>query len=197
MTETYDVILKRRSIRHFTDQPVEKEIILRLLEAAMAAPSAMNAQPWEFVVITEPEVLEKFHHSSLFAKMKAPVVICVLGSRRMQKNKAGERFWVQDCSAASENILLAATAFGLGSVWVGVYPVTLFEYQISRILNLPEGVRPLNLLFIGYPAEEKDPRTQYQEQRVHWGPFPEDARARRRVKLSQVIFQKDETDEEH
>jgi len=195
--ETLDVILKRRSIRRFTDQPVEKEIILRLLEAAMAAPSAMNAQPWEFVVITEPKVLERIHNSSLFAKMKAPVVISVLGSRRMQKNKAGERFWVQDCSAASENILLAATAFGLGSVWVGVHPVTLFEDQISRILNLPEGVRPLNLLFIGYPAEEKEPRTQYEEQRVHWGPFPEDTRARRKVKLSQLIFQKDDANGEH
>ena len=172
MSDFIDVILKRRSIRKFTEQPVEKKELTLLLQAAMAAPTAMNAQPWEFVVITEKEMMDKFRSSLMFAKMNAPAAICVLGSSRMQKNKAGEKFWVQDCSAATENIVLAATSLGLGSVWIGIHPVALFKRQVSEILNLPEGVTPLNLIFIGYPAEEKAPRTQYEDSRVQWGPFP-------------------------
>ena len=166
------MILKRRSIRRFTDQPVEKEKLELLLQAAMAGPSASNAQPWEFVVITETEVLNRFRRALIFGKINAPAAICVLGSSRMKKNKSGDLFWEQDCSAASENILLAATALGLGSVWIGVHPVALFERQVRDILNLPEGVTPLNLIYLGYPAEEKEPRTQYEETRVHWGAFP-------------------------
>ena len=172
MEDTLNTILKRRSIRKFTEQPVEREKIQLLLEAAMAAPSAMNAQPWEFVVITEKDVMDQFRRALMFAKMNAPAAICVLGSSRMQKGKAGDKFWVQDCSAATENILLAATALGLGSVWIGVHPVANFTRQVSSILNLPEGVTPLNLIYIGYPAETKEARTQYEEKRVHWGPLP-------------------------
>jgi nitroreductase len=151
---------------------VDKETLVLLLKAAMAAPTAMNAQPWEFVVITERSIIEQLRQNLLFGKMHPAAVICVLGSTRRQKNKTGERFWVQDCSAASENILLAATSLGLGAVWIGIYPVTIFQRPVRRILNLPEGVTPLNLIYIGYPAEEKEPRTQYDETRVHWGTFP-------------------------
>lgn len=172
MNDVINTILKRRSIRKFTDQPVEKEIMVQLLQAAMAAPSASNGQPWEFVVITEIEVMDRLRSTLMFGKMNAPAAICVLGSSRMQKNKAGDKFWVQDCSAATENILLAANALGLGSVWVGIHPVALFKLRVSEILNLPEGTTPLNLIYIGYPAEEKEPRTQYEDARVQWGPFP-------------------------
>jgi nitroreductase len=87
--------------------------------------------------------------------MKYKAVICVCGSPRVQKNKAGDRFWVQDCSAATENILLAATALGLGSVWIGVYPVTIYVRQVRSILNIPDDVTPLGLIGLGYPAEPK------------------------------------------
>lgn len=179
MEDTLTIIKKRRSIRSFTDQPVEEEKLTQLLEAAMSAPSGMNAQPWEFVVITEKEVMDKFRLGLVFAKMNAPAAICVLGSSRMQKNRSGDKFWVQDCSAATENILLAATALGLGSVWVGIHPVTMFQRQVANILNLPEGVTPFNLIYIGYPAETKEARTQYEEKRVHHGPFPESERAKK------------------
>ncbi len=172
MNNVIDVILARRSIRKYTDQPVPREILETLMKAAMAAPSAMNAQPWEFMVITEPKTLASLRKSLIFAKMNAPAAICVLGSERMQKNKTGSRFWVQDCSAATENILLAATALGLGSVWVGVHPVAIFTRAVAKVLNLPNGVTPLNLIFLGYPAETKEPRTQFEEQRVHWEAFP-------------------------
>lgn len=172
MNDFLDVFYKRRSIRKFSEEPVSREDLINLLKVGMSGPSAMNAQPWEFVVITEKEILAKFRKNLLFAKMVAPAAICVLGSKRMQANKGGDRFWEQDCSAATENILLAATAMGLGTVWIGIHPVHLFELQVKSILNLPAGVTPLNLIMIGHPAEEKEARTQYDEKRVHWGAFP-------------------------
>jgi nitroreductase len=189
MNEVMDTIFKRRSIRKFTDQPVEREKLELLLQAAMAAPTATNAQPWEFVVVTEAEVLEQLRNALPFAKMVAPAAICVLGSTRMQKNKAGHKFWVQDCSAATENILLAAVSLGLGAVWIGVHPVNMFIRSVEKILNLPEGVQPLNLIMLGYPAEEKENRTQYEEARVQWEAFPPSEKAR---KIPTGIFRKDE-----
>lgn len=197
MNDFIDVILKRRSIRKFTDQPLEREKLIQLLEAAMAAPSAMNGQPWEFVVVTDKEVIDRLRKALPFGKMNAPAVICVMGSTRMQKNKAGDKFWVQDCSAATENILLAATALGLGSVWVGIHPVAMFKRQVSDILNLPDGVTPLNLIYLGYPAEEKKPRTQYEVARVQWGPFPDSEKARSKNGLLKSIFVSDEGTDEH
>lgn len=172
MTDFLDIFYKRRSIRKFTGEPVSREDLTTLLKVAMSGPSAMNAQPWEFVVVTEIETLNKLRKNLIFAKMVAPAAICVLGSKRLQVNKGGDRFWVQDCSAATENILLAATAMSLGAVWIGIHPVHLFERQVKSILNLPAGVTPLNLIMIGHPAEEKESRTQYDEKRVHWGTFP-------------------------
>jgi nitroreductase len=168
MTELVDIIFRRRSIRKFTEQPLSEEQIETLLKAAMAAPTAMNAQPWEFIVVTDPEILAKLRGALMYSKMNYTAVICVCGSPRAQKNKAGSRFWEQDCSAATENILLAATALGLGSVWIGVHPVVIFIRQIREILNIPLDVTPLNLIGLGYPAETKEARTQYEEKRVHW-----------------------------
>jgi nitroreductase len=172
MNDFLDVFYRRRSIRKFTEEPVSREDLINLLKAGMSGPSGMNAQPWEFVVITEKETLTKIRKNLMFAKMTAPAAICVLGSKRMQTNKAGDKFWVQDCSAATENILLAATAMGLGAVWIGIHPVHIFERQVKSILNLPAGVTPLNLIMLGHPAEEREARTQYDAKRVHWGAFP-------------------------
>lgn len=169
MSDFLELFNKRRSIRKFTEEAVSREDLTTLLKAGMAAPSAMNAQTWEFVVITEKVTMDAFRRAIMFAKMNAPAAICVLGSKR--NNNYENEFWEQDCSAAAENILLAATAMGLGAVWIGVHPVHLFKMQVKNILNLPEGVTPLNLIFIGHPAEEKEPRTQYDDKRVHWGPF--------------------------
>jgi nitroreductase len=172
MNDFLNIFYKRRSIRKFTEESVSREDLIELLKVGMSGPSAMNAQPWEFVVITEKDILAKFRKNLIFAKMVAPAAICVLGSKRMQTNRGGEKFWQQDCSAATENILLAATAMGLGTVWIGIHPVHLFERQVKSILNLPTGVTPLNLIMIGHPAEEKDARTQYDAKRVNWGAFP-------------------------
>lgn len=168
MTDFLETILRRRSIRQFTPQPLSEDQLAQLVEAGMSAPSAMNSQPWEFVVVTDPEILKKLHLATLFSSQNYTAVICVCGSRRAQKNKAGDRFWVQDCSAAAENILLGATSLGLGGVWIGVYPVTLFIRSVRTTLNLPEDVTPLCLLGLGYPAEEKEPHRDFDGKRIHW-----------------------------
>jgi nitroreductase len=172
VTDFIDVIYKRRSIRKFTKEPVDKEVLTTLVKAGMAAPTAMNAQPWEFLIITAPDTLARFRKALMFAKMEAPAAICVLGSNRGIKNFTGDRFWVQDCSAATENILLAAVSMGLGGVWIGVHPVKIFERQVKNILNLPAGLTPLNLIYVGHPAEVKPARSQYDEKKVHWEAFP-------------------------
>ena len=157
-------IFARRSIRKYTSETISEESIQTLLEAAMAAPSASNRKPWQFIVITERETLDALAESHRHGKMlfDAPLSIAVCGDLTEM-----ERFWVQDCSAATENLLLAATALGLGAVWLGVYPREERVRAVRRILSLPEHITPLNLIAIGHPAEEKQARTQFDRTRVH------------------------------
>ncbi len=163
-----DQIMARRSIREYQDKKVEKHKIDQLLKAAMAAPSAMNIKPWEFVVVTNAEVMDEIRSSLMFGKHNAPMAIVVCGNTSFFEHPMASRFWVQDCSAATENILLAAVGLGLGTVWLGVHPIHNFTKRISEILNLPENVKPLNVIYVGYPAEQKPARTQYDPDRVHW-----------------------------
>ncbi len=162
--ELINVIFARRSIRRYTDEPVSEADIRTLLEAAMAAPSASNLKPWHFVVVTERRTLDRLAEVHPYGKMlfEAPLGIAVCGDPT-----TSERHWVQDCSAATENLLLAATALGLGAVWLGVYPDADRVEAIRQVLGIPETMVPLNLVSIGHPAEEKEPRTQYDGARVH------------------------------
>lgn len=164
--DAMDAILSRRSIRKYTEQPVSDETIKELLEAAMSAPSAGNEQPWHFLVIRERQILDeipKFHQYSHMLK-DAPVAIMVCGDKRLQKY---EGYWVQDCSAATENILIAAQAKGLGAVWLGLFPIEDRVIALRKLLNIPEEVTPLSLISIGYPAEEKPPSGRYDTSRIH------------------------------
>jgi nitroreductase len=151
--ELIDTILSRRSIRRYTEEPVSEEEIKILLEAAMAAPSSSNRKPWHFVVVTESETLYRLAKAHRYAKMlnEAPLCISVCGDKSIS-----ERFWVQDCSAATENLLLAVAALGLGAVWCGVHP------RQDRVKDISK-----NLIAIGHPDEEKESRTQYDESGVH------------------------------
>ena len=166
-----DWILRRRSIRQFTEQKLTAEQIRLLLEAAMAAPSAMNLKPWKFVVVQNPEQLSELRKALPFGKMGAPCAIVVCGDLRSFKKPALERFWVQDCSAATQNILLAASALELGSVWCGVHPINTIEKAVRKALEIPENVIPLNVIYIGHPAEEKPARTQFSEKNVYLDKF--------------------------
>ena len=166
-----DWIFRRRSIRRFTEQRLIAEQITTLLEAAMAAPSAMNLKPWKFVVIQSPELLKKLQKALPFGKMNAPCAIVVCGDLRSIKKTVIERFWVQDCSAATQNILLAATTLGLGTVWCGVHPINTIDKAVRETLEIPQGVVPLNVVFVGYPAEDKPARTQFSEKNVYFEKF--------------------------
>ena len=130
----------------------------------MAAPSAHNRKPWHFILVTERETLDRLAKAHKYGKMlnKAPLCISVCGDRSVSKS-----FWVQDCSAATENLLLAAAALGLGAVWCGVYPHRELIVAISKILGIKAPIVPLNIIALGHPAEEKESRTQYDESRIH------------------------------
>jgi nitroreductase len=164
---TLETIFKRRSIRRYTDQPVEPEKLDLLLKAGMAAPSAMNCKPWEFIIVTQPEQLAQFRKRLIFGDRNAPAAIVVCGNPALSTNPAARLFWVQDCSAAAENILIAAAGLGLGTVWIGVHPVAQFVKTVRAIMSIPRTVTPLCLIYVGYPLEEKPARTQYDEGRVH------------------------------
>jgi nitroreductase len=162
-------LFKRRSIRKFLPDAVPQAWVDMLLKAAMAAPSAMNNQPWEFVVITDPDLLEKIRQTLIFGRHKAPLAIAVCGNKLKARNKlSASEFWIQDCSAAVENLLLAATGLGLGGVWLGVHPVKLFVHAMSKLLKLPRHITPLAVIYLGYPLEQKDAHTKYNPKNVHW-----------------------------
>jgi nitroreductase len=165
--DTLEAISTRRSIRLYTGQPIASEIIEKLLRAAMQAPSAGNQQPWQFVVVAERARLNALAEALPYGKMlqqaAAGVVVC--GDLGREKS-AG--YWVQDCSAATQNLLLAAHALGLGAVWIGVYPRDDRVRAVQARLGLPEGVIPLCVVALGYPAEQKGGVDRYDESRVHW-----------------------------
>jgi len=149
--DTFDAIFSRRSVRQYTSKVVPDALVTELLKAAMAAPSAGNEQPWQFIVVRDRAILDEiptFHPYSAMVK-HASVAILVCGDLTLEKYKG---FWVQDCSAATENLLLAATAKGLGAVWTAVYPMEDRVAGMRKLLNLPEHIMPLSLVPIGYPA---------------------------------------------
>ncbi len=168
MNQVLDIIFSRRSIRKFQERTVEPELLIQLLQAAMAAPSACNNQPWEFVVITDQEKLAALRNIMIFGRYNAPAAIAVLGNPGLAIKAIGRDFWVQDCSAAVENMLIAAAGMGLGTVWLGVHPVAALVEAVRKFLQAPQHVTPLAIIYVGFPDESKPPRTQYKEERVHW-----------------------------
>lgn len=163
----YDIALQRRSIRKFQETKISDEDIKYLLEVAMAAPSACNKQPWEFYVIKNSDTLEKLKKVGRYTKMEAPLAIIVCGNQNRSLTKKDNDYWIQDCSSAMTNLLLGVTALNLGACWCGAYPQKSVVENTRKLLNLEEHIIPLGIAFIGYPLEEKEPRTQYKEEVVH------------------------------
>ena len=163
MDERLSIIFARRSIRVYTGEPVSQEDIQSLLEAGMAAPSASDRKPWHFVAVTDRNMLQALARAHPFGKMtaKAGVAIAVCG------DPAISDWWVQDCSAATENILVAAGGLGLGAVWLGSHGRPEREQAVRGVLGIPDCVGVLSLLSIGHPGEQKEARTQYDPDRVH------------------------------
>jgi len=160
-------VLERRSIRKYTDQKITDEQIQLLLKAAFAAPSAGNKQSWHFIIVDGRETLNRLADASPNASMlkNASHAIVVCGDTSAEFYP---EYFVQDCSAAAENILITATDLGLGSVWLGVYPKMDRVEKIVQIMNTPEGIVPLCMISLGYPAESREPSNRYDEKKVHY-----------------------------
>ncbi len=164
--EVMEAIYQRRSIRKYTDQPVAEETIQELLGAAMMAPSAGNQQPWQFIVITDPITLSKIKAFNPYAGMaaQAPLAILICGDLSLEKFPG---YWVQDCAAATQNLLLAATGLGLGSVWTGIFPMEDRVTHYRHHFKLPEQIIPMALVVLGWPAQTIKSKDRYKVERVH------------------------------
>jgi nitroreductase len=163
MDERLNMIFARRSIRAYTGEPVSDADIRSLLEAGMAAPSASNRKPWHFVVTTDRQTLQALADAHPYGKMtaSAAVAIAVCGDPAISDR------WVPDCTAATENILIAVAGLGLGGVWLGCHGRPEREQAVRGVLGIPQAIGVLSLLSIGHPGEKKKPRTQYNPVRVH------------------------------
>lgn len=165
-----NMIFKRTSVRKYKTDPVAKEQIELLLKAGMAAPSACNAQPWEFIVVEKRETLDKITQIHPFSQMlkEAPLAIVVCGDTTKKPAFVPDlEAWPLDCSAATQNIMLQATEMGLGSVWLGVYPKKDFCSDVAKLFNLPEHVISLSIIAIGHPAGEVKPMDKFDKTKIH------------------------------
>lgn len=161
-----DAILTRRSIRKFTEEPLNKATMDLLIKAAMSAPSAHNQQPWEFIVIDDRQTLDSVTAFHPYSKMllQAPAAILVCGRT---KDLPAPVFWPQDCAAATQNILVAANALGIGSVWLGVYPHDGLIEGTRKCFDIPEETTPFSFVALGNPAEKKVPSNRFDQGRIH------------------------------
>lgn len=164
--DIFEAIMNRRSIRKFTEENVTDDQITRILEAAMMAPSAGNAQPWQFIVVRDRATQTRVKEINPYASFapKAPVGILVCGDLSLEKFPG---YWVQDCSAATQNLLLAVHGLGLGAVWTGIYPMEDRIKGFKALFNLPEHVIPLGYVVMGHPAQHPAAASRYNGDRVH------------------------------
>lgn len=165
--ESLNYILDRRSIRRFKEQKVDNLIIKKILTAAMYAPSAVNRQPWHFVVIDDPGMLLKIMEIHPYARMlqTASHAIVVCGDEELQHD---DGYWVVDCGAATQNLLLAAHTLGLGTCWVGLQPREERKTAFSRLLTLPYHVKPFAMVALGYPDETKSRPKRFSPEKVKY-----------------------------
>ena len=165
-------IMTRTSVRQYKDQPVEQEKIDIMLKAAMAAPTAVNLQPWHFIVITDKQTIGLLSGQQ---PTNAPLLIAVCGDTDKTTTPDGKMklpdFWVEDVSAATENLLLAAHALGLGAVWTGVYPAMDRTAEVANVLNCPKNIVPMAVVRIGYPDESPEPKNKFKEENISYNKF--------------------------
>lgn len=166
----FTTIRERTSIRKFDPSvPVSDESVEKILRAAMCAPSAMNKQPWEFVVVRDPAQLKAIGEALPYSRVgngaQAAIIVC--GNLDNGLPGRGKEYWIHDCSAASMNILLTAKALGLGAVWTGIYPGEDRVAAVRKILSIPEGYMPLNVIPLGTPAEKPEPKDKWNPAKIH------------------------------
>jgi len=168
--ELIEAIRTRRSVRQYEDKPVPESMVREILDAAMMAPSAGNAQPWQFVVVNDRAVLDKMQDLHPYIKMvaHAPLGILVCGDLSLEKYPG---YWVQDCAAAMQNMLLAIHGLGLGAVWTGIHPIADRVAAFSAMFNLPKTVIPLGFAPIGWPAKQPKSESRFREDRIHFNTY--------------------------
>lgn len=159
--ELKEALQKRRSCRKFKSTKLNDKQIDYLLHAAMSGPSAMNSKPWKFYVIKDEKKLKELQSASIYSGYDAPLAIIVAGDMSKTLKDDLKDFWIEDTSAATENILLAATDLGLGSVWCGIYPKKSYTENLRKILNEDDNIVPLNIIYVGYPDVSLEARDQY------------------------------------
>ena len=164
-------IMSRTSIRQYTNESVSKSDIETMLRAGMAAPTAVNKQPWHFIVVTDKAKLKELSGGRGGMLEKCAVAIVVCGDMEKAMPGKAQEYWIQDCSAATENILLAANALGLGAVWTGAHPMADRVSSISKALKLPETIVPLCTIVIGHPAEQPKPKDKWKPKNVSYNEF--------------------------
>lgn len=163
--ELKEAIYKRRSIRKYKDIPVKDDDIDLLLHYGMAGPSACNKRPWQFYIVKNEAKKEEIRKITRYSNIVAPVYIVVCGD--MKKAMTND-FWVQDCSAAIENILLGAVDLGLGTCWIGIYPFKNPPAKLRIIIETEDNIIPLGVIALGYPNESLEARDQYDKKRIHF-----------------------------
>ena len=173
MNNAIETLMTRTSIRSFTDRVVSADTIEMLLRAGMAAPTAVNKQPWHFVVINDRAKLDELGGNGRQSQMwqESTLAIAVCGNMEKALEGPAQAFWIQDCSAATENILLAAHALGLGAVWTGCYPMEERVANVSQVLNLPEHIVPLCVIVMGYPNEQPEPKDKWKVENISYNTF--------------------------
>ncbi|MGL5015009.1 MAG: nitroreductase family protein [Bacteroidales bacterium] len=165
---TLSTILSRHSVRQYTEKKVETEKVETMLRAAMASPTALNKQPWKFIVINEQSLLnimkEKMPYASMLESASTVIVVC--GDLSKAPEGREQEYWIQDCSAATQNLLLAAHSMGLGAVWVGLYPRIERGETLREILSIPSTLIPLNIIPIGYPTGDSSPKDKWDPDNI-------------------------------
>lgn len=168
-----ECILTRTSVRQYQpDRTISRDTVETLLRAAMSAPTAVNKQPWAFIALDDRAALDSLAQVLPYARMltKAPLAIVTCGdlSKAIDGEDADKGFWIQDVSAATENLLLAAHAMGLGAVWTGVYPDAERVKDVQERLGLPANVIPLAVVPVGYPTGPQKPKEKWEPANVHF-----------------------------
>ena len=166
-----EILINRRSIRRYTSEKIDSASIRNIIKAAMYAPSAVNKRPWHFIIVEDKGKMEEVMKIHANAKMlkEASHAILICGDENLQHD---DGFWIADCGAATQNLLLAAHGVGIGSCWIGIYPREQRMKDISNLFNLPKHVKPFALVSLGYPAEDKRLPERFEEKKIHsevWG----------------------------
>ncbi len=170
-----DCIMTRASVRSYTGEQIDDSIVNKILRAGMAAPTAANKQPWQFIVVNEQNLKDSitaaFEYTKMVENCSFAVVVCGNMNKILKEDMPDGGFWVEDCSAASENMLIAAHALGVGGVWCGIYPLKDREARLRSILNLPDNLTPLNVMAFGYPAQPVAPKDKWVPAKIHYNAY--------------------------